>query len=100
MPADYTSTARALAIPVSPLHSPLSTSHTTAPPWIRSRSTSSTRQHLSPYAQSALGWKDQWIKNADKFQRRMFATYQKLVWWQKVLTCAAIVVILVIGILL
>ena len=38
MPADYSSTARALALPISPVRSPTATHHNHQPSWIRRQS--------------------------------------------------------------
>merc|ERR1711977_63158 len=50
MPADYSSTAKALALPISPIVSPSPERQNIRPPWSRRLSTGRHRSHSSPYS--------------------------------------------------
>jgi uncharacterized membrane protein YdjX (TVP38/TMEM64 family) len=97
MPADYSSTARALALPVSPIASP-SPEQTQRPPWSRHRSMSS-RSRRSPYAPDDLSYTDQAVRAAKKVQRKVLATYTKMSVFQRIVAGCALLIINVLGIL-
>ncbi|KAG0651157.1 Golgi apparatus membrane tvp38 [Hyphodiscus hymeniophilus] len=106
MPADYSSTARALALPISPLESPSLSSQASRPPWSR-RLTSSARrttgQITSPYSiqtpGDSLSMKDQILRSADKVSRKIVSTFQKLSLFYKILVIIAGLVSFTFGIL-
>jgi len=88
MPADYSSTAKALALPISPLGSPSPESHTIRPPWSRRISNQSRRAQVpSPYSLSTRSesYKTQVFRSAAQVQRKVFKTFQALTPIQRVL---------------
>ena len=99
MPADYSSTARALALPVShtrspnPNHEPLRTS------WTRSHSDVSRARSHSPYGQNGGSLRDRIIDNAEKLSRKAIKTVQGLSPFQRVLAGLFVTVSLTITIL-
>lgn len=96
MPADYNSTAKALALPTSPSHSPSpSPSPEPAhPPWSRRISSSSRRLN-----NSSPSYQTQILESAHKVRRQLLATYNSLSAPQKVAVAIASVVAGVLGIL-
>jgi len=98
MPADYKSTAKALAVPISPMTSPSPELQANRPPW--SRSTSSRQHNLNPYSKSTnSSFKAQVLRTVDILQRRVRSTFNKLSLIQKVLVIAALIGLNVFGIL-
>ncbi|ESZ90131.1 hypothetical protein SBOR_9488 [Sclerotinia borealis F-4128] len=100
MPADYSSTARALALPISPLESPSSPNqHAERPPW-SSRISSSVRRtnnSASPFStRPTTSLKDQILSKADKLQRKVVSTWQKLSPIQKGLAIVAVILNIVL----
>ncbi|KAK6615606.1 tlg2-vesicle protein of 38 kda [Botrytis cinerea] len=95
MPADYSSTARALALPISPLETPSSPDqHVERPPWSRRISSNVRRANnsASPYSnQPTTSFKDQILRKAEKLQRKFVSTWQKLSPLQKCLAVGAAV---------
>ncbi|KAK6614096.1 tlg2-vesicle protein of 38 kda [Botrytis cinerea] len=93
MPADYSSTARALALPISPLETPSSPDqHVERPPWSRRISSNVRRANnsASPYSsQPTTSFKDQILRKAEKLQRKFVSTWQKLSPLQKCLAVGA-----------
>ncbi|KAM3086759.1 Tlg2-vesicle protein [Clarireedia jacksonii] len=102
MPADYSSTAKALALPISPIPSPSPERHAERPPWSR-RISSGVRRGttLSPYAnrQPTPSLRDQLVRKADKLQRRVVATWQRLSLLQKCLAVVALILNIVLIVL-
>jgi hypothetical protein len=100
MPADYISTAKALALPISPLESPSPSSQSNRPPWSR-RLSAPIRHNSSPYSlrTAPLSYKDQILRSADKVQRKIVSTFQKLSLFYKILVIIAAIVSLTLGIL-
>ncbi|KAI9650484.1 Tlg2-vesicle protein [Ciborinia camelliae] len=103
MPADYSSTARALALPISPLESPSSPNqHAERPPW-SSRISSSVRRannSASPYStQFGTSLKDQLLRKADKLQRKLVSTWQKFSLVQKCLTIIGVILNIILLVL-
>ncbi|TVY30385.1 Golgi apparatus membrane protein [Lachnellula hyalina] len=101
MPADYSSTAKALALPISPLPSP--SPETTRPPWSRRISSSTRRANTnSPYSQRSTppsSLKDQILASAYKVQRQLLKTFQSLSIPQRIAAIIALLISLVFGIL-
>ncbi|KAI9866513.1 MAG: Tlg2-vesicle protein [Trichoglossum hirsutum] len=95
---DYTSTARALALPVSPPGTPSDSRAPLAPPWSRTRSTSGHRRSHS-FSRSSRGFKEDLMKNADKLQRKIYAVVRRMSWWQRIASAIVLVVLAVLGIL-
>jgi uncharacterized membrane protein YdjX (TVP38/TMEM64 family) len=106
MPADYTSTARALALPISPLETPSPSAQASRPPWSR-RLTASARRTTgsgtSPYSVhtpgSPLSIKDQILRSADKILRKIVSTFQGLSLVYKILVTIAVLISFTLGIL-
>lgn len=98
MPADYSSTARALALPVSPQPSPLANHNPHPPPWTRRRSSQSLGRNQPSRAPGA-GFTNQLMDNAEKLQRKLYRTVKKLTPVQRGLAVVAAVIVVVVGIL-
>lgn len=98
MPADYSSTARALALPVSPQPSPLANHNPHPPPWTRRRSSQSLGRNQPSRALGA-GFTNQLMDNAEKLQRKLYSTVKKLTPVQRGLAVVAAVIVVVVGIL-
>lgn len=96
MPADYSSTARALALPVSPQRSREANHHPHPPPWTRRRSSQSLNQ---PSRAQGAGFRNKVIDNAEKFQQRLHKTFKKLTRVQRSLVVVAALGAIVVGIL-
>ncbi|RDL36861.1 uncharacterized protein BP5553_06213 [Venustampulla echinocandica] len=99
MPADYSSTARALALPISPIPSPSPESENTRPAWTRRISTSTRR---SPYSQPSrvhISLQSQIIDNGYKIQRRLLKIFQSLSLLQQILTVLVSLTCFVLSIL-
>jgi uncharacterized membrane protein YdjX (TVP38/TMEM64 family) len=100
MPADYSSTAKALALPISPIGSPSIEDQSNRPPWSRRISSGTRRSNFSPYAQdNNLSLKDQILTSADKIQRRILSIFKKLTPLQKILAVTAGICSIIFGIL-
>jgi uncharacterized membrane protein YdjX (TVP38/TMEM64 family) len=103
MPADYSSTAKALALPISPLPSP--SPETTRPPWSRRISSSTRRANTnnSPYSQRcstpSSTYKAQILSSAYKAQRQLLKTFQSLTLPQRIAAIIALLLSFVLGIL-
>ena len=110
MPADYNSTARALALPISPPQSPNQQYRSHQVPWSR-RSQSLTRtpssgggrQHATLTTTSSntgsMGLRDRTINNVERVWRRLHKTVEKMTPVQLALAAIAGVVSLVLAIL-
>jgi uncharacterized membrane protein YdjX (TVP38/TMEM64 family) len=100
MPADYTTTAKALALPISPLESPSASANAIRPPWSR-RLSSAARHNASPYSlrETPLSYKDQILRSADKVQRKIISTFHKLSLFYKILVIIGALISFTLGIL-
>ena len=96
MPADYSSTARALALPVSPPRSPVQPIRTS---WQRSISASSGRRSHSPYGKRVNTLRDQLLDNAERIQRLAYRNIKKLSPLQRILAGLVCLTVLVLTIL-
>lgn len=101
MPTDYTSTARSLALPISPLHSPTTTR---APPrkfWPRTASYASNRvRSPSPYSNgNSRSVRDSVLSQAEKWRRWIFRMFFKLSPVQQIASVFALLVTFVLGVL-
>ncbi|MCJ1414353.1 Tlg2-vesicle protein [Xylographa parallela] len=85
MPADYSSTARALALPVSPTRSPNPNHEPLRTSWTRSHSNVSRTRSHSPYGQNGGSLRDRIIDSAEKLSRQAIKTVQDLSPLQRVL---------------
>lgn len=95
MPADYNSTARALALPVSPPRSPLA-HQTTQPPWTRRRTSHSLPRNP---ARRGTGFRDKTINNIERVWRQAFKTVEKMTPVQIILAAMVGIVTIVLTIL-
>ena len=96
MPADYQSTAQALALPIDePRLSAEDEGH--RPAWIRRSSLIRARSSSFGEPPKTLG--QRMMRSADKFQRRALKTYGKLTILQKIVLVIAGISTLVLGIL-
>ncbi|KAH6709268.1 Golgi apparatus membrane protein tvp38 [Leptodontidium sp. MPI-SDFR-AT-0119] len=95
MPADYQSTAKALALPISPIGSPSPERQTIRPPWSRRLSTGRHRSHSSPYSISSRNqsYQAKILSSASKVQRKVFKTFLALSIAQRVAAVTALVVV-------
>ena len=98
MPTDYNSTARALALPVSPLHSPSISRQSVRPPWTRQLSQPMMQTRSLPKREGA-SFRDKLVDNAEKLHRQVLKTIKKLTLAQRVLAVIAIIGLGVLGIL-
>ena len=96
MPADYNSTARALALPVSPPRTPNQSTRTS---WQRSTSSSSARRNYSSNDSRGTSFRDKVLDNAERFQRQVFRTVKKLSPLQRFLAGLVLLTSLVLTIL-
>ena len=103
MPADYSSTARALALPVSPSRSPTIPHHSKQAPWSRCQSGRQSGLPLlrdrPPQQGQASSMRDRIIDSAEKIQRRIYRVVGKLTPVQRALTVVVGIATLVTGIL-
>ena len=94
MPADYNSTARALALPISPPRSPTQ-QYRSPVPWNR-RSESLSRP---PSGRPGGGWRDRTINNVERIWRQLYKTAEKMTPLQQILAFIAGVATIVLAIL-
>ncbi|KAI9835183.1 MAG: hypothetical protein M1819_002553 [Sarea resinae] len=99
MTADYNSTARALALPISPTHSPSPHRSLSRPSWDSRRSSSLGRRQQTGYARRWRNLKDRALRTAQKFQGTAYRTVEKMTLVQKIAAVVALVVGLAVGIL-
>ena len=76
MPSDYTSTAKALALPVSPPRSPNVSHQSTQAPWTRRRTSQSSTRNASQRRGSCLV--DKSINYAERLWRQSLKTVEKM----------------------
>jgi uncharacterized membrane protein YdjX (TVP38/TMEM64 family) len=102
MPADYSSTAKALALPISPISSPSpNRPNTSRPPWTRDsrRISSTSHRPYSINSQHRLSYQSQIIYSAQKVYRKLHTIFQRLTPLQKILVIIAAIVTNILGIL-
>ncbi|CAG8957908.1 hypothetical protein HYFRA_00000249 [Hymenoscyphus fraxineus] len=101
MSVDYNSTAKALALPISPSSSPSPERDDIRPPWSRRISTNARRSTNSPYSQqNRVGsLQEQIIHNGTKILKRVWKSFKELSPIQQVLAVILLVVINVFTIL-
>ena len=95
MPADYSSTARALALPISPPRSPVLHS-TTRPPWARRRASQSLTRNSSQRKTTFL---HKTLDSAERIWRRLFHTVEKMTPLQQGLSIVVGVTTIVLAVL-
>ncbi|RDW74049.1 hypothetical protein BP5796_07491 [Coleophoma crateriformis] len=98
MPADYSSTAKALALPISPIGSPSLDSQTRRPVWTRAASSRRTIS-ASPYSQTASSYQKQIIQSAKKIKRTILQTWRQLSVLQRIAAVLAFTTLQVLVIL-
>ena len=96
--AAHDSTARALALSVSPWQSPNVPQHPTNTPWTR-RSSQMASRNQSFHGRREATLKGQFTENAERLQRQILRSVKKLTMLQKVLSVIALVGAIVFGIL-
>ncbi|KAI9710099.1 MAG: Tlg2-vesicle protein [Bogoriella megaspora] len=96
MPADYQSTAQALALPVD--ESRISVEEDGPRP-IWARQTNHIRARSSSFSDAPKNFRQRMIRSADKFQRQALKTYGKLSMLQRILLVIAGIATIVLGIL-
>lgn len=94
MPADYNSTARALALPISPPNTPPVPQHSKP-----RQSNPPSRQHDQPRGRQGQNIADSLLENAENLNRKVYRTIEKLTPLQRALVAFAGIVTLVVGIL-
>lgn len=99
MPTVYDSTARALALPVSPLRSSPPESQPPQTPWTRRRSSQFLAGSQSSHGRRRVGFVGKLIDDAERLQRKIYRTAKKLTLFQKVLAIIALVGLFVVGLL-
>lgn len=99
MPTEYDSTARSLALPVSPHRSSTPESQPSLTPWTRRRSSQSLPGRQSSQRRRGVGFVGQLIDDAEKLQRKIYRTAKKLTLLQKLLATIALLCIFVVGVL-
>lgn len=95
--ASYDSTARALALPVSPLESPAISHHPVQTPWTRRSSQMARNQSFS--GRQEASFQNNLRDSAEKLQRQLVRSFKKLTPLQKVLAVVALIGVAVVGIL-
>ena len=99
MPADYNSTARALALPVSPPKSPPVPRHSKPTAWIRRQSGQPLLWGGQSHESHSRGTTDTLLENAEKLQRKLHRTIEKMTPLQRALAAFAGITTIVLGIL-
>lgn len=99
MPTEYDSTARSLALPVSPHRSSTPESQLPKTPWTRRRSSQSLPGRQSFHGRRGVGFVGQLIDDAEKLLRKFYRTAKRLTLLQKMLTTIALVGLFVAGLL-
>jgi uncharacterized membrane protein YdjX (TVP38/TMEM64 family) len=89
MPADYSSTAKLLALPISPISSPSPDQQSSRPPW--SRRLSGTSRYSTQTSRQT--YKSQILHSATKASRKFVKTFQALTLFQRILAVTALVVV-------
>jgi uncharacterized membrane protein YdjX (TVP38/TMEM64 family) len=87
MPADYQSTAKALALPISPIQSP--DEQFNRPPWSQ-RMSGATRRSASSTTES---YKTKILRSAAKLQRKALKTFRALTLTQQILAVVVFIVV-------
>lgn len=99
MPTDYDSTARALALPVSPHRSSTSDSHLPQSPWTRRRSSQLLVDSQSSHRGSSVGFFRNFLDDAERLHRKLWRIAKKLSRIQKLLAIIALMGLFVVGVL-
>lgn len=99
MPTEYDSTARALALPVSPHRSSPPESQPPLTPWTRRRSNQLLAGRQSSHGRGGVGFVGKLIDDAEKLQRKFYRTAKKLTLLQKILAAVVLVGLFVVGVL-
>ena len=99
MPADYSSTARALALPVSPPRSPKIPHHSKPLRWSRRESDMPLLRDGRPQQGQAGSIRDRMTDSAERVQRRIHRIFDNLTPLQRALAVIVGIATLAIGIL-
>ncbi|KAE8447458.1 Tlg2-vesicle protein [Mollisiaceae sp. DMI_Dod_QoI] len=99
MPADYSSIAKALAVPISPINSPSLPEREAARPAWSNRLSASRRTSSNPYSLSSSqrphSYKSQILRSAAKVQRKVIKTFLGLPLWQRF---AAVLILVIVNV--
>lgn len=95
----YDSTARALALPVSPPRSPNLSHSNTQAPWTRRRTSGSLNRNNQSYGRRGSSWIDKTINNAERAWRQGFKMVDGMTLWQRALSFVAGIITIVLAIL-
>ena len=95
----YDSTARALALPVSPPRSPGLSHQNTEAPWTRRRSSRSLSRNNSSFRGRGSSLVDQAINNAERAWRKALKMAEGMTIWQRALSVVAGLLIIILSIL-
>lgn len=98
MPTEYDSTARSLALPVSPHRSSTPESQPPLTSWTRRRSSQSHPGRQSSHGRR-VGFIGKLIDDAEKLKRKFYRTVNKLTLLQKILASIALISLFVVGVL-
>lgn len=100
MPADYTSTARALSISTSPGPFSPTDDDDAHPPWRPHRNQSANRHGYTRGSTSGkvtTSVRDQVVHRAAKIYRRLHSAWQRMSWWQRIGALAALFGVTALG---
>ena len=95
----YDSTARALALPVSPPRSPTLSHQSTQAPWTRRRLSRSLSRNNSSFRGRGSSLVDQTINNAERAWRKALKMAEGMTIWQRALSFVAGILIIILCIL-
>ena len=98
MPADYSSTAQALALPITPERSPILTPQVLRPPWTRLRQNQFFRSKQSASG-GRVSIKDKILDKAERIQSQLYKIIKRLTPLQRVLTGIGLVIAFIIAVL-
>ncbi|CAF9922045.1 MAG: Tlg2-vesicle protein [Heterodermia speciosa] len=99
MPADYSSTARALALPISPPNSPPVPHHSKPVAWIRRQSGQPLIRNDPSQKDRGRNLRGSLIENAEKIHRKVYRTMEKMSPLQRALVAFGGIVTLVLAVL-
>ncbi len=95
----YDSTARALALPVSPPRSPGLSHQSTQAPWTRPRSSRSLSRNNLSFRGRGSSLVDRTINNAERAWRKALKMAEGMTIWQRALSFVAGIIIIILSIL-
>lgn len=99
MPTEYDSTARSLALPLTPHRLSIQEPQPPLTPWTRRRSSQLLDVRQSSHGRRGVGFVGKLIDEAEKLQRKFYRTTKRLSLLQKLLATIALVGLFVVGVL-